>query len=465
MIPGRSAHRWLGFAVALTPSLARAQHAPPDPPPEARPLATTAATSPLEAVTPARPAAAEGQDADRRLELHGAFGRGFTIRTRDERFSLTLRARIQGRVTLEHDPTPSSVTVGGATFADPVRAEFAVRRARIVLSGHAYTRALQYYLQLGLSPQDMESDLLIPLRDAYVTWTPHALFAVRAGQMKVPFSRQRVISSGSLQFVDRAGTNAELNLDRDLGVQLRSDEVLGHRLGYALGVFGGNGRNRPLLDAGLLYVARVQIQPLGRFEDMDVEGDFRRGAPRLSIGLAGAFNQRTPRTQSTLGSTVRLGPYDYVHATADVMFKWAGFALQGEGLLRVADRPGTVGMISGASVTEFSRSAWGTMIQAAYQTASHVEFGARWSQVTAIDLTSSGFGAAPLAPGLASRDPRLFSSLGLPDGTRASHELGAVLSYYALEHAVKIQTDGFYLFGDNPGDGRFQLRVQAQLAL
>jgi phosphate-selective porin OprO/OprP len=458
-------HRALGLALALAPSLALAQSAPLDQPPHAQPLAPTDATRPQEATTPARAQESPAEDPNRRLELHGAFGRGYTIRTPDERFSLTLRARIQGRVTLEHDPTPSSVTVGGQPFTDPFRAEFTVRRARIVLSGNAYTRAFQYYLQLGLSPQDMESDLLIPLRDAYVTWTPHAAFSVRAGQMKVPFSRQRVISSGSLQFVDRAGANAELNLDRDIGVQLRSDDVWGHRLGYSLGVFGGNGRGRPLLDAGLLYVARVQLQPLGRFEDMDVEGDLRRGAPRLSIGIAGAYNQRTPRAQSTLGSTVRLAPYDYLHATADVMFKWRGFSLQSEGLLRVADRPGSVGMLSGASVTEFSRSAWGYMVQASYQTASHLEVGARWSEVTAIDLSSSGFGAGPLAPGVATRDPRLFSGLGLRDGTRASHELGAVFSYYLVDHSVKFQTDAFYLFGDDPGDGRLQLRLQAQLAL
>ncbi|MFO0560988.1 MAG: porin [Polyangiales bacterium] len=377
-------------------------------------------------------------------------GRGLTVRTRDERFSLTVRARMQVRATLDLSMSQLAMNPTGA---DPLRAEFNLRRARLVFQGNAYTRALQYYVQLGVSPQDMESDLLIPLRDAYFTWTPHRYFAIRAGQMKVPFSRQRVISSGSQQFVDRSGTNAELNLDRDIGVQFRSDELFDHRVGYSIGVFGGGGRNRPSLDAGLLYVARLQFQPLGRFEDMDVEGDHKRTGPRLSIGIAGAFNHRTNRAQSTIGATYQLRRFDYAHATADLMFKWAGFSLQSEAILRLADSPGATGMVGTTTRTEYTRSGVGYMVQAAYQLPSHIEFGARWSHVIPIALDRADWGASALPTGVMAQDP----------GFHETHELGAVLNYYQLEHSVKLQFDYFYLFRNDASAGNHQLRLQAQV--
>jgi hypothetical protein len=432
--------------LLVAPSAAVAQTVPLDQAPLATPGATgaTSAGASSDGVSPAPSALTDPN----RLELHGAFGKGYTIRTHDERFSLTLRARIQARVTFDASMETSRAS-------DPFRAEFTLRRARIVLSGNAYTRALQYYIQLGLAPSDMESDLLIPLRDAYLTWTPHRYFALRAGQMKTPFSRQRVISSGSQQFVDRSIVNAELNLDRDIGVQFRSDELLDRRLGYAVGVFGGNGRNRPAFESSLLYVARLQVQPLGRFEDMDVEGDHVRTGPRLSIGVAGAFNQQTRRTQSTLGATYQLAGYDYVHGTADLMFKWAGFSLQSEAIVRVADRPATEGTVAGVARTEYSRSAVGYMVQAAYQTASHVEFGARWGHVIPLAINSVGFGAGALPMGVSPRDP----------GYHELHEVGGVFSYYLLGHSVKLQTDYFYLFRDSALPGNHQLRIQAQLML
>ncbi|MDP3278413.1 MAG: porin [Deltaproteobacteria bacterium] len=374
------------------------------------------------------------------VEWSARVGHGLTVRSRDDRFALTLRARMQVRFTGEIPVTP-------AMGADPFRGEFNLRRARILMQGHALTPRFQYYIQLGVSPQDMEADLLIPLRDASLNYAFHDAIALRVGQMKVPFNRQRVISSSAQQFVDRSLANVELNLDRDIGLQFHSIKLLGGRLGYQVGVFGGSGRNRPALDSRFLYVARVQVQPFGRFEDMDHECDFARGAPRLSVAVGAAFNHQSPRSGSTIGSTYRLGRYDYLHGEVDMLFKWRGFTMQAEGLIRVADRPGTLGMAAtGMSTIEYARSAWGYMVQAAYMLPSQVEFGARWGQVTPIALASA-------VPMVQTQDPSFVRS----------HELGGVVSYYAAQHGLKVQTDLFYLFGEALDAGRFQLRVQAQL--
>lgn len=404
-------------AVALAAASALAQPAP---------LPPTAATLPDEARARQLAAPPAGRDAP--LVVTGGLGRGLSVRTADDSFSLMLRARIQTRATFELDP-PASGSEDG----------FAVRRARLLLSGHALSRDLRYYFQLGFSNQDTESDLRLPLRDAYLHWGGWRDLNLRAGQMKVPFNRQRVISSSSLQFADRSLASGELNLDRDVGIQLRSSDLfgLGRRLSYQLGVFGGGGRNRVPNGGGLLWVARVQVTPFGGFEDESESDRENTRRPRLAVGFGAARNLNSPRARSTTSDTFRLGGFDYTHFEADLMFKWARFSLQAEVLYRAADEPSHTGMVGGTAVTEHARQAWGHYLQAGYGIGEHFEVAARWGEVR----------------------PLLENTSSLA----VSRELGGALNWFFQRHELKLQADYFYLFGDDLGDGRHQIRVQAQI--
>jgi len=188
---------------------------------------------------------------------------------------MTIRARIQTRATVA-DTEPDDL---------PATSEVLVRRARLVLLGNAAGPTFTYYVQLSFANLDNEADLRLPLRDAYVTWSSRRDVNVRVGQMKVPFSRQRVVSSSALQMVDRSIVVSELNLDRDVGLQVFSKDLLGFgKLGYAVGLFGGEGRNRLGRTAGLLYTARLEAWPLGAFDDF-AEADLQRLAKvRLALG-------------------------------------------------------------------------------------------------------------------------------------------------------------------------------------
>jgi phosphate-selective porin OprO/OprP len=353
------------------------------------------------------------------------FGRGVLIRSADRRFSLNIRGRIQGRFTL-------------AERTADLQTEFQVRRMRVVLQGNALGETLTYNIQLAFSNLDTEPDLRLPLRDAYFTWAPLRDLNVRAGQMKVPFGRQRVISSSAQQFVDRSSAVAEFNLDRDVGVTLRSADLfgLGGRLSYALGVFGGDGRNRLSETSGLLWVARIQIAPLGDYDDL-VEADVqRRSTPRLAIGTAVAFNQNTRRARSTFGDSFRQG-FDTLHAAVDLQFKWRGVSLQAEGLYRRADVDFHEIGTAGATLREYSRSGFGYYVQAGWLFTQHMELSARWGEI--------------------------YPSAGTDPALQRLRELGAGANWYFLRHDLKLQTDWFYTAGESLSDGRNQLRVQAQL--
>lgn len=263
-------------------------------------------------------------------ETSMTFGKGATIRAKDDSASLTIRAR--GQFQAAYETNAEDPKTGERRLADT---DFLVRRLRLLFTGHAFTKALQYYIQLGFSYRDQEPDRLTPLRDARIMWSPHRDVNVWAGQMKVPFSRERVISSSALQMVDRSNVNAELSLDRDVGLQLTSKDFLGTGglLRYYLGVFGGDGRNRTGDMHGLLWVARTEVNPLGNFEDY-AEVDFERSTkPKLSLGVATAYNEATARTRSTVTDSFKYGTVDYRHASADVMFKMYGASLQAEARL------------------------------------------------------------------------------------------------------------------------------------
>lgn len=363
------------------------------------------------------------------------FGQGATLATANGDFELNIRARVQTRFTLTSE-------VGGA---EEPATEFSIRRARVVFQGHALSRALQYYIQLGFSNRDTEPDLRLPLRDAYVTWARWRDVQIRVGQMKVPFDRQRVISSSAQQFVDRSIVTGELNLDRDVGVQLFSRDLfgLGHRLGYQLGVFGGDGRNRLSTEHGLLWVARLEFTPFGAFDDY-VESDLERlDRPRLSVGVGFAYNQNSNRARSTFDGTFALGGFDYLHGEVDLSFKWRGLSVLGAAILRRADTASHERTANGATTREFSRSYFGWFAQAGYLFPNrHLELVARYGDL----------------------QPTVLNDQQVDATQRRRREAGGGVNWYFLGHALKLQMDYFYYFGEDLDDrGEHQARAQLQM--
>jgi phosphate-selective porin OprO and OprP len=373
-------------------------------------------------ISHAQPAVAWSQSADAGL------GRGVTVRSADGEASLTIRARAQLR--------GSYLDVAGTRQS---QFDAMLRRMRVVFTGDAMGPRLTYYVQLGFANLDMEPDLRVPLRDAYVTWAPARDAHLRVGQMKVPFGRQRVVSSSALQMVDRSISVAELNLDRDVGLRLFSDDLFGlnNRLGYSLGIFGGDGRNRTGRAAGLLYVARAFVQPLGVFDD-EQEADLdRTPSPRVRVGGGVAYNQNTNRPRSTTGLPYPTGTFDYTHLGLDAAAKHRGLSLSGELLYRRADRDRLEALSDGTPVTLASRSGWGGYIQAGRMVSERVEVTGCYGRI----LPRRG------------TDPSLVPA----------SELGGGVSFYPRRQDLKLQADYFHLGAeDDEPDGR-QLRIQLQV--
>lgn len=350
------------------------------------------------------------------FQITGEPGKGLTVST-GKRFSLNVRSRIQLRYQL-NVPAPDSA--GERDLLQTVN----VGTARLWFSGHVLSPDLTYMIQLAVAGRDFRDDARSPIFDAYVDWKAHRDFNVRAGQHFVPFDRLRTVREFALQMADRPQVVNEFTLDRDVGITLYSDHFLGNRspVAWKLGAFGGGGTNLTSgKEPGALLMGRLELRPLGAIDD-DSEGDLeRRKKPALAAGGAFAINYNTNRARSTTGATFSGGTTDYTQAAADLVFKWRGFALQGEYVWRKAsvDRIEST-KADGSSITEYTRSGRGWILQGSYAFNPPFELVGRLSRLYAAQGT----------------DPALVRDI-----EARPNEVGVGANYYVNGHRFKVQAD------------------------
>ena len=378
-------------------------------------------------------------------------GKGLKFSTKDGKYSLTTGLRVQLLYTLDNDRDADA-------DVKPVSHSFQVRRARLVFAGNVFGKHNKYKLELSFSPKDIGlkngAAKFTILRDFYVEFDHLRNLTLRVGQYKLPYSHQRVISSGRLQLVDRSIIGSEFDFDRDIGLDIRSKDFLGvEKIRYYAGVFMGGGRDNytmePLTEGGgLVYIARLEVAPIGQFDDY-IEGDFDRiKKPRLSLGVAYSYMDEAIFTRGTKGSTpTDGGTTDYHNANAGLVFKVLGLSISGEFFWRQGTRhvgdaqvEDDMGNLVPAPV-EAPRNGLGWFAQAGYMIPYvPLEVAARYSEIRAL-------GVADTETSISDR-----------------REVGGGLSWYIGGHAFKLQADYFRIWDDAVARGTDEIRVQAQIS-
>ena len=223
--------------------------------------------------------------------------------------------------------------------------EARVRRLRLRLDGFVLNDRVRYYIQLNFSRQDLDlvEDLVAqPVRDAMVYYHFNKHTYIGFGQSKLPGNRQRVTSSGNLQFPDRSIANAAFTLDRDFGVFGYHTIPMGvQQVQIKAAVSTGDGRGAVPENEGMAYTGRIEWLPFGSFAN---KGDYSEGdlefepKPKLSFGGGYCFNDRAVRTGGQLGSEL-FTPTDMGTFIADLLFKQQGWAFSAEYFDRQSDEP------------------------------------------------------------------------------------------------------------------------------
>ena len=364
------------------------------------------------------------------------FGKGiFNLVGQDSTWTMKIAARMQ------------FLAVSTWPEGQSNESEFLVRRARLKFDGYAFSPKLEYKLELGLSNRDISgaseftSDAPRYILDAVIKWHFAPNFEFWFGQTKLPGNRERVISSGNMQMVDRSLLNSRFNIDRDMGIQLRHKFNLSEKfvVKEIFAISQGEGRNITTGNlGGHQYTSRLEILPFGEFaSDGDYSGsDLKREkTPKLAIGATYDFNNNAVKNRSNQGSYMAndVGFYETNISTVfvDAMFKYDGFSLMAEYSNRDAKDPyakNSDGTLTGDEVQVGS----GLNLQAGYLFKSNWEVSGRYTNI-ALDKTITG------------------------KDTENQYTLG--VSKYIVGHKLKVQTDISHLEVAN-GTNELMYRLQ-----
>lgn len=150
---------------------------------------------------------------------------------------------------------------------------FLIRRARLILGGDVIKK-LRYRVQVDIG----KSPILL---DANLDWGFSPYFSLRAGQFKVPFSQENLVSSSDLEVINRSQVEEKLCPGRDIGSQGRDigAMVFGKwsAVEYQVGVFNGSGINKADTNDQKDLGGRVVVHPI---ESLSVGAAYYNGRLR-----------------------------------------------------------------------------------------------------------------------------------------------------------------------------------------
>jgi len=357
--------------------------------------------------------------------IYPKFGKGIQMTAADTSFYLKLGFRFQTLYTNQWD-------AGETGLSDLGNRESAIfiRRSRLKFDGWAVNKNLKYKAELALSNRDNGggnsgdfSNAANIILDAFVQYKFYKGLSIRVGQFKMPGNRERVISSGNLQFVDRSRLNSRYTLDRDVGIMFINKHGLGDRfvMKEMLAMSSGEGKNITSGNiGGHAYALRIEALPFGEFQS---KGDYIGSAikyeerPKLSVGVTYDINNQAGRTRGQKGSFISdaANLKDLSSIFVDLMFKHKNLSIMAEYAQRATndDDPNVYDEADNILATYYMGS--GLNLSAGYMLPNNWEIAARWTNITPQD-------------GVANNEVQ--NTIGL--------------SRYFVGHKLKIQTDATF---------------------
>ena len=323
-----------------------------------------------------------------------SFGKGIQVMAQDSSFYLKLGFRFQtlyqSSWNLQNDELSSLENHEAAMF---------IRRSRLKFSGWALSPKFSYKAELALSNRDngggnsdIYSNAANIILDASLKWNFYKGFSIWAGQGKMLGNRERVISSGNLQFVDRSRLNSRYTLDRDVGFMLIHKHKTGSNfiIEESVSICSGEGKNITSGNlGGKAYSAKIELFPFGEFKSKGAyvgSAVKREEKPKLAFAVAYDVNKNAGRSRGQKGSFLfdsagnSVGK-DLTSLFIDLMFKYQNWSLMAE----YADREA-----AGSSPLVFSENdefigtyytGSGTNVALGYMFDSNIELAMRWTDI------------------------------------------------------------------------------------
>lgn len=254
--------------------------------------------------------------------------KGFQFKTADNSHLLHIESRLQFRFATPGDQNPLNYDDIYSTD----NTVFKINRARLKVGGHAFEPYLKYYFEYELAQGN-----LLDFRLMFTKWKS---FNFKVGQWKTYFNRERIISSGKQQMVDRSIITRPFTLDRQQGIEFYGRVFEGSLADftYHMSVLTGTGRGTSENDDNnLMYVGRLQWNVLRRVVSMSGSDLNFTKKPEALIAFAGATNT-SPYTRFSQDGGGQLdgfedgesGQYEVNQFMLETAFKYKGFSWQSE---------------------------------------------------------------------------------------------------------------------------------------
>jgi len=254
-------------------------------------------------------------------------GKGFEFHFFEDQYLLQVDFRGQFRASYPYDAFP----IVSDDFNDD-ETTIGISRARIKIGGHVYKSYYTFYFE-----QDIKGANLLDFR---VQIEKYAFLKLRVGQWKARYTRERVISSGKQQGLERSLINRVFTIDRQQGISLfgNLDGGGAANFSYWTSIFTGMGRGSSNNDDNnLMYLLRFQWNPNGevvRFSGSDLEYHKKFIS---SIAFAGVTNTSAYTAFSTRGGEQLFGfepgedgQYKVDQLLFETAFKYRGISWQQE---------------------------------------------------------------------------------------------------------------------------------------
>ncbi|MCU4156965.1 hypothetical protein J1N10_13330 [Carboxylicivirga sp. A043] len=255
-------------------------------------------------------------------DLSAQVGKGIQFKTEDDLFYLKFATRIQTRWDFENTLSNSQ---GPADFVNKAW----VKRARIKFDGYFLNKSLVYKIEYDVAGGYVRDAIIKYKKNNCELWF---------GQGKLPSNRERVVSSGDLQLVDRSVFNKYYTLDRDPGVQFHHKIKAGKAVFYdRWAVTAGNGIRDNEFSPGISLTGKIEALPLGEFKSKGAYkmADLsREETPKIAFAAYANYNVDANKDRGQLGDLI-YGEADLLNFGGDFLFKYRGYSFMIEAAKRL----------------------------------------------------------------------------------------------------------------------------------
>lgn len=262
------------------------------------------------------------------IKIPGKNGSGILFGDENGNFSMQLNTRWQLRYSSKFPDIPRAPD----EYTEAEQDKFHVNRARLKAKGHAGLPWITYSWEYELA-----DDFML---DYQFRLEKYDAVKFKVGQWKLEYSRERSISSGGQQMLDRSIINRVFTIDRHKAASFygQLNEGTFSDINYWVGIGSGQGRGGDLSGSGRpLYFARLQWNPTG--EGVDFVGSDLSYHDELAISVAYAWadhESRFSRFSSSGGGQLKRWVNNdqqinnISQFNVDSALKYKGFSWQGE---------------------------------------------------------------------------------------------------------------------------------------